>query len=205
MLAIKRYSPGADLLSALAAIRDGEDRLTEDELTSMAALLLIAGHETTVNLIGSGVLTLLEHPAQLALLRAEPTRITQFVKETLRFEGPVQVAPPRYAAEEIELGDVIIAAGDTVVPALFAANRDPVHFEHTEEFYPERPTNPHLAFGHGIHYCLGAPLARLEGRIAFDRLFARFPNLRLAVPADQLALRSSVLLHGLDKLPATLR
>jgi cytochrome P450 len=120
LLAVKRYSPGVDLLSALVAIRDGADRLSEDELTSMALLLLLlAGHETTVNLIGTGVFTLLEHPAQLALLRAQPMRITQLVEEILRFEGPAQVVR-RYAVEQMELGGVTIAAGDTVVPALLA-------------------------------------------------------------------------------------
>jgi cytochrome P450 len=204
LLAIKRISPGEDLLSALAAVRDGEDRLSEDELTSMVNLLLIAGQETTVNLIGNGVLTLLEHPHRLALLRAEPTRITEFVEEILRFEPPVHAAPPRYAAEQIELADVTIAAGETVILALFAANHDPRRFDHADEFDPARPTNPHLAFGHGIHHCLGAPLAVLEGRIAIPRLLARFPRLRLAVPPDQLTWRASVIMHGLDSLQVTL-
>jgi cytochrome P450 len=142
LLTIKRISPGEDLLTALTAVQDGEDRLTEDELTSMVMLLLIAGHETTVNLIGNGVLTLLQHPAQLALLRAEPTRISEFVEEILRFEGPVQVAPHRYAAEQIELCGVTIAASDTVVLALFAANRDPARLERAAEFDPARTANP---------------------------------------------------------------
>jgi cytochrome P450 len=203
LLAIKRISPGEDLLSALAAVRDGEDRLSEDELTSMVNLLLIAGQETTVNLIGNGVLTLLEHPRQLALLRAEPTRMTEFVEEILRIEPPVHAAPPRYAAEQIELAGVTIAAGETVywrcsrptttLGALIMPTSSTRHVPRIR------------TFGHGIHHCLGAPLAVLEGRIAIPRLLARFPRLRLAVPPDQLTWRASVIMHGLDSLPVTLR
>jgi cytochrome P450 len=138
------------------------------------------------------------------MLRAEPTRITEFVEEILRFEPPVHAAPPRYAAEQIELADVTIAAGETVILALFAANHDPRRFDHADEFDPTRPTNPHLAFGHGIHHCLGAPLDVLEGRIALARLLARFPGLRLAEPPDQLTWRAGVMMHGLDRLPVTL-
>ena len=205
LLDAKRRTPADDLLSALVATRDGEDRLSEDELTSMVFLLLIAGHETTVNLIGNGVHTLLAHPDQLAQLRAEPARLPAFLEEILRYEGPAQVATPRFTAEEVVLGGVTIPAGDTVVPALMSANRDGAHFADATAFDPGRGQNPHMAFGHGIHHCLGAPLARLEGRIALDRLFARFPAIRLAVPADDLTWRPSFLMHGLSTLPVTLR
>ena len=205
MLSAKRRAPADDLLSALVATRDGGDRLTEDELTSMVFLLLIAGHETTVNLISNGVHTLLAHPDQLALLRAEPARLPAFVEEILRYEGPVQVATPRFTAEAVVLGGATIPAGETVVPALMSANRDRAHFTDATAFDPARDQNPHMAFGHGIHHCLGAPLARLEGRIALDRLFTRFPAIRLAVPADELIWRPSFLMHGLSTLPVTLR
>ena len=205
LLDAKRRTPADDLLSALVATHDGEDRLSEDELTSMVFLLLIAGHETTVNLIGNGAHTLLAHPDQLALLRAEPARLPAFLEEILRYEGPVQVATPRFTAEAVVLGGVTIPAGETVVPALMPANRDGAHFADATAFDPTRHQNPHMAFGHGIHHCLGAPLARLEGRIALDRLFTRFPVVRLAVPADELTWRPSFLMHGLSSLPVTLR
>ena len=205
LLETKRRTPADDLLSALVATHDGEDRLSEDELTSMVFLLLIAGHETTVNLIGNGVHTLLAHPDQLALLRADPARLPAFLEEILRFEGPVQVATPRFTAEALVLGGVMIPAGQTVVPALMPANRDDGHFERPRVFDPARAQNPHMAFGHGIHHCLGAPLARLEGRIALDRLLTRFPAVRLAVRSEDLAWRPSFLMHGLSTLPVTLR
>ena len=204
LLDAKRRTPADDLLSALVATRDGEDRLSEDELTSMVFLLLIAGHETTVNLIGNGVHTLLAHPDQLAQLRAEPARLPAFLEEILRYQGPVQVATPRFTAEEVVLGGVTIPAGDTVVPALMSANRDGAHFADATAFDPGRAQNPHMAFGHGIHHCLGAPLARLEGRIALGRLFARFPVVRLAAPLDDLTWRPSFLMHGLTRLPVSL-
>jgi cytochrome P450 len=205
LLALKRRSPAEDLLSALVAIRDGEDRLSEDELTSMVFLLLLAGHETTVNLIANGVLTLLEHPVRLASVRAEPERMGAVIEEILRFEGPLQVATLRYAAEPVELAGVTIPAGDIVVPSVLTANRDRRRFPDPDGFDPARGDNPHLAFGHGVHFCLGAPLARIEGRIALGRLLARFPRLRLAVPADQLTWRPSFLMHGLSRLPVALR
>ncbi len=204
LLDAKRRTPADDLLSALVATRDGQDRLSEDELTSMVFLLLIAGHETTVNLIGNGVHTLLTHPDHLTLLRAEPARLPAFLEEILRYEGPVQVATPRFTAEAVVLGGVTIPAGQTVVPALMSANRDDTQFDRPTVFDPGRAQNQHLAFGHGIHHCLGAPLARLEGRIALDRLLTRFPAMRLAVRSEDLAWRPSFLMHGLNSLPVAL-
>ena len=196
LVAAKRAHPADDLLSALGATRDGADRLTEDELTSMVFLLLVAGHETTVNLIGNGVHTLLTHPDRLALLRAEPERLPDTIEELLRFEGPVQVATFRWTTEPVRIGDTLIPAGEFVVPGLLAANRDPARIADPDTFEPTRGSDvgggmgvAHLAFGHGAHHCLGASLARLEGRIALGSLLARVPDLRLAVPFADLRTR----------------
>jgi cytochrome P450 len=207
LLAAKRHEPADDLLSALIAARDDGDRLTEDELVSMAFLLLVAGHETTVNLIGSGVLALLLNPAELARLRAfgsEPALIGGAVEELLRYVNPVNNATFRCAAEPVEIGGVRIGRGDPVVVALSSANRDPSRFGDPDRLDLGRDSSGHLAFGHGIHYCLGAPLARLEAEIAFSHLLARFGSIRLAVPAESLRWRPSTLIHGLESLPVRL-
>ncbi|MGH3852639.1 MAG: cytochrome P450 family protein [Pseudonocardiaceae bacterium] len=204
LVAAKRAAPTEDLLSSLVAVRDGADQLSEDELTSMAWLLLVAGHETTVNLIGNGVFALLTHPEQLALLRAQPDRLGAAIEELLRFTGPVQVATPRHTTEPVDINGFTIPAGELVIPALLAANRDPACIAQSDTLDITRTDNPHLAFGHGIHHCLGAPLARLEGRIALDSLLARFPRLRLAVPPEHLTWRPSVIMHRLDALPVIL-
>jgi len=200
----KRTAPADDLLSALVTVRDGQDRLTEDELTSMVFLLLVAGHETTVNLIGNGVLALLTHPEQLELLRAQPHRLPAAIEELLRFDGPLQVSTFRLTVEPVDIGGVTIPAGEIVIPGLLVANRDPACTAQPDALDITRTDNPHLAFGHGIHHCLGAPLARLEGRIALGTLLARFPRLRLAVPAEQLTWRPSVLFNGLAALPVAM-
>jgi cytochrome P450 len=204
LLDLKRHDPKSDLLSALVAVRDGEDRLTEPELTSMVFLLLIAGHETTVNLIGNATLALLSDPEQLARLRADPTLLTGSVEEFLRYESPVQAAM-RYATTDVELAGVTIPAGSFVVLSLLAANRDSSRFEHPDQLDVARAQNAHVAFGHGIHHCLGAPLARMEGALAIETLFRRFPDLRLAAPADTLDWRMSLIMHGMDALPVGLR
>ncbi|MDQ4020151.1 MAG: cytochrome P450 [Actinomycetota bacterium] len=200
----KRATPTDDMLSALVAVRDGDDCLSDDELTSMAWLLLVAGHETTVNLIGNGVLALLTHPEQLALLRAEPDRLPAAIEELLRFDGALQVATFRWTAEPVDIGGIAIPAGEIVLLGLLAANRDPACTAQPDALDITRMNNPHLAFGHGIHHCLGAPLARLEGRIALGSLLARFPNLRLAVPPEELTWKSGALMHGLTALPVVL-
>lgn len=204
LVVAKRAAPADDLLSALVAVRDGPDQLSEDELASMAFLLLVAGHETTVNLIGNGVLALLTHPEQLALLRAQPDRLGGAVEELLRFDGPLQVATLRLTTEPIVLGEVTIPAGEIVLVGLLAANRGPACIPEPDRLDITRRHNPHLAFGHGIHHCLGAPLARLEGRIALGSLLARFPRLRLAVPPEELTRRPGVLMHSLAALPVIL-
>jgi len=204
LVAQKRRHPADDLLSGLVAARDGGDRLSEDELTSMAFLLLVAGHETTVNLIANGVSALLRRPAQLALLRAEPQRLSAAVEELLRHDGPVQVTLPLVTTVPVEIGGVTIAAGEIVVPGLLAANRDPARFPEPDRLDLDR-VDPghagHLAFGHGVHHCLGAPLARLEARIALGTLFDRFPRLRLAVPAEELVRAPGFLMNGYTALP----
>lgn len=204
LLARKRQNPGTDLLSAFVAVRDGDDRLSEHELTSMVFLFLIAGYETTVNLIGNSVLALTTNPDQLARLRAEPELIPAAVEEFLRFESPVQAAL-RYSTDELELAGVTIPAGAVVIVSLLAANRDPARFDHSDTLDLGRSSNPQVAFGHGIHHCLGAPLARLEGAIAISSLLARFPRLRLAVPVGSLNWRLSLVMHGLAELPVRLR
>ncbi|MGH3870429.1 MAG: cytochrome P450 family protein [Pseudonocardiaceae bacterium] len=204
LIDVKRAAPTDDLLCALVAVRDGDDRLTEDELTSMAFLLLIAGHETTVNLIGNGTLALLTHPEQLALLRDQPDLLSTAIEELLRFDGPLQVATFRLSAEPVEIGGVTIPAGEIVFAGLLAANRDTTCTGRPDALDITRTNNPHLTFGHGIHHCLGAPLARLESRIALRALLTRFPRLRLAVPVQQLTWKPSALIHGLTALPVAM-
>lgn len=204
LLALKRRDPRPDLLSALVAVRDGEDRLTDDELTSMVFLLLIAGQETTANLIGNGTLALLSNPEQRDRLLRHPDGAAAAVEEFLRYESPVQAAL-RVAGEPVELDGVLIPAGAVVIVSLLAANRDQARFDRPDELDVARPDNPHLAFGHGIHHCLGAPLARMEGGIAVSTLFTRFPRLRPAAEPESLEWRISLVMHGLVTLPVYLR
>lgn len=204
LLARKRRQPADDLLSALVAVREQRDRLSEDELTSMVYLLLLAGHETTVNLIANGVRALLTHPEQLALLRAEPDRIGAAVEELLRFDGPLQSAIPLVAVAPVPVGDVTIRPGAIVVVSLLAANRDPARRPGADRLDLTRPVSPHLAFGYGIHHCLGAPLARLEARIAIGGLVERFPTMSLAAPVEDLVRLPGLLMNGLAALPVRL-
>ena len=185
-IAHRRAHPTDDLLSQLIRAEEDGDRLTHEELLAAVFLLLVTGHETTVNLIGNGVRELLRHPDQLALLRERPQLIDSAVEEILRYNGPVDWAFPRYAVADLRLGDTVVAQGEIVAPVLLAANRDPAVFDEPDRFDIARDPNRHLAFGHGIHYCLGAPLARLEGRIALDALVRRFPDVALAVDPAQL-------------------
>ncbi|GAB2820170.1 cytochrome P450 [Actinoallomurus bryophytorum] len=201
LLADKRRQPVDDLLSALVEVRDGEDRLSEDELTSMVQLLLLAGHETTVNLIANGVKALLADPGQLALLRAEPDRLPAAVEELLRFDSPAQAPVPAITAEPIEVAGQRIPAGENIVIALLAVNRDPARFADPDVLDLTRDDGGHLAFGHGVHHCLGAPLARLEARIALGALLERFGDLALAVPADSLERLPSLIINRLVVLP----
>ncbi|GGU86140.1 cytochrome P450 [Streptomyces filipinensis] len=192
--------PTDDLLSDLirTTAEDG-DRLSAQELRGMAFLLLIAGHETTVNLIGNGVHALLTHPAQLAALRADTSLLDGAVEEMLRYEGPVQSATYRFAAEPLEIAGVPLERGDHVVISLTAAQRDGERYDDPDRFDIRRDTRGHLAFGHGIHYCLGAPLARLEGRTAIGTLLRRAPGLTLdGTPGEWLP---GLLMRGMRSLP----
>ncbi len=204
LLARKRRDPTDDLLSALIAVRDEGDRLTEEELTSMVFLLLIAGQETTVNLITNGVRALLTHRNQWALLRREPERIGTAVEELLRYDGPLQSAIPLITSGPVEIDGVHVAAGEVVVISLLAANRDPARVPGADRLDITRPETSHLAFGHGIHRCVGAPLAQVEGRIALGSLIQRFDRLELAVPAANLVRTPGLLMNGLITLPVRL-
>ncbi|MFI0909833.1 cytochrome P450 [Streptomyces abikoensis] len=200
----KEDSPGDDILSALVHAREAGDQLTVDELVSMAFLLLAAGHETTMNLIGNGVLALLTHPHQLAVLRADPTAVPGAIEEFLRYDGPVNQATLRFTREPVEIGGVSIPEGEFVMINIDSANHDAGQFPEAEVLDIGRETGGHLAFGHGIHYCLGAPLARLEGQIAFTKLLERYERIDLALPVEQLEWRFSVVMRGLERLPVRL-
>jgi len=198
LLPERRRHPRADLLSSLIAAEEQGDRLTEGELLATCVLLFIAGHETTVNLIGNGLLSLLRHPDQLERLRREPALIGSAVEELLRFDSPVQ-RTARITNAEVELRGRTIPKGAFVVTAIGAANRDPAHFPDPDRLDIARPDNRHIAFGFGIHFCLGAPLARVEGQLALGALLERMPRLRLA--DAELRWRESSTLRGLKALP----
>lgn len=181
----KRTHPGDDLISELLAAQADGDRLTEAEITSMAFLLAIAGHQTTVNLIANGIHALLSHPEQLAALRADPALLPGAIEEVLRYESPFSIASLRRTTEPVTIAGTTIPAGEFVQIALLAANRDPAVFTDPDRFDITRPdATRHLAFGHGIHHCLGAQLGRLQAEVAFTELLRRFPALRLAEPAE---------------------
>ncbi|HEY3238247.1 MAG TPA: cytochrome P450 [Acidimicrobiia bacterium] len=201
----RHRNPGDDLFSGLIAARDGGDRLDEAELLSTAWLLMVAGHETTVNLIGNGTVALLLHPEQLAGLRADPSLVPSAVEEFLRYNPPVHHSTFRMTTEPIDVGGVTIPAHEQVLVVLAAAGRDPARFPGPDELDLTRGERGHLAFGYGIHFCLGAPLARLEGEIAFTSLLARFPRLRLAVPPAELHWHNRLVLRSLRTLPVFLR
>ena len=199
--AARRLHPQEDLLSALVQAEEAGDKLSEDELLGMAVILLIAGYETTVNLLASGTLALLQHPEQCQLLRANPALIKPAIEELLRFCAPVEQATERYAREEVTIAGVTIPQGALVLAVLAAANRDEHYFANPDQLEITRDKNRHFAFGYGAHSCIGMPLARLEGTIAINTLLARLPKLRLAVPADQLRWRATPMVRGLVALP----
>ncbi|MFI5552240.1 cytochrome P450 [Streptomyces sp. NPDC051738] len=202
LLADKRAEPADDLLSDLIAVRDTDgDRLGEDELMSLAFLILFAGYENTVQLIGNAVLALLEHPEQLSALREDPSRIPAAVEEFARYDGPALLAIRRFPTEDVTIGGVTVPAGETVLLSLSAANRDPARFPDPDRLDLARDASGHLALGHGIHYCLGAPLARAETEIALVALLERFPELALAEGDPRW--RRSLRARGLLALPVT--
>jgi len=200
-LSLPEDSAADDLLSALIRASDQGEQLTEDEAAAMAFILLFAGFETTVNLIGNGVLALLRHPDQLAKLQTDPGLLEPAVEELLRYDGPVEFGTWRFTTEPITIGGMEIAAGEPVLVVLASADRDPARFTDPDTLELARNEGGHLALGHGIHFCLGAPLARLEGRVAFSRLFARFPDLALAASPDVLRWHSGLIMRGLRELP----
>ncbi|KOV59324.1 hypothetical protein ADK64_33515 [Streptomyces sp. MMG1121] len=201
----KRAHPGDDLLSALIAARDHGDRLTEQEVTSMAFLLVIAGHQTTANLLANGLHALLAHPGRLAAVRADAALIPGLTEEVLRHDSPFALASLRYTTEPVTIAGTAIPAGEFVQIALLAANRDPDVFEDPDRFDPGRDASRHLAFGHGVHRCLGAPLARLQAEIAFGHVLRRFPGLRLADPQRAPQWQDNPRHRGLLTLPVRLR
>ncbi|MFE5299938.1 cytochrome P450 [Streptomyces sp. NPDC056632] len=199
-----RHGAGADLLSALIALQDDGDQLDDAELRSTAANLLIAGHETTTNLIGTGILALLQRPERLAELLADPALIEPAIEEFLRFDAPVGVVNIRFALEELKVGGIMVRPGEAVLLSAGASGRDPEVFDAPDELdFHRENVKQHMGFGHGIHYCLGAPLARMEASVAFRALLGQCHGLALAVPEDGLQWRRSVQLHGLRHLPVT--
>ncbi|WP_413809648.1 cytochrome P450 family protein [Streptomyces sp. OE57] len=205
LVATRRGALGDDMLSALIAARDEGDQLTEDELVSLAFLLLMAGSENAQHLISAGLVTLLQRPEQVAELRAEPDLLPEAVEELLRYAHPNQMAIRRFPTEPIEIGGTQIPAGDTVMLCLASAHRDPERYPSPDVFDIRREDKAHLALGQGMHYCLGAPLARMEIQIALDTLLRRFPQLDLAVPPQQLQWRVSFRSRALKAVPVTLR
>lgn len=197
----RRAEPSDDLAGALARADEAGDQLSEDELLAMIVLLLIAGHETTVNLIGNGTLALLAHPQQVEKLRNNPELIPAAVEELLRYDGPLAMATERFAREDVTVAGVKIPRDGLVFTVLASANRDERQFEKPDALEITRENNKHLAFGLGVHYCLGAPLARLEGQIAINTLLRRTTGLRLCVPQEKLRWRRGLVLRGLEALP----
>lgn len=203
LIAQKRYESTGDVLSGLVAARSGGDRLTEEELLATAYLLIGAGYETTVNLIGNTVRALLDNPAQLAAIRRQPALVANAIEECLRFAGPINIATVRFTTAEVTVGDITIPPDQFVMISLLAANHDDAQFDRPDVLNIERKPNAHLAFGHGVHHCLGAPLARLEGVTAVGRLLERFDEITLEEGA-KLDYRNSTIVHGLETLPVWL-
>jgi cytochrome P450 PksS len=204
LIAERRANPRDDLLTALVEAEEEGDRLDEGELLGMVFLLVLAGYETTVNLIASGALALIERPDQLERLRENPALAESAVEELLRFTSPVDLASQRFTREETRIGSATIPRGGLVLALIGSANRDASQFPDPDTLDVARQPNRHVAFGQGAHFCLGAPLARLEGRIALTTLFTRFSNVRLAVEPESLQWRKSLIVRGLESLPVAL-
>ncbi len=200
-----RQNAGADLISQLVIAEESGQQLTEQELLGVVSLLIIAGHETTVNLIGNGILALLEHPEQRELLIKQPQLIHNAIEEMLRYNGPVEFSTSRWALEDIEFRGEHIAQGELVIVALDSANRDEQQFKDADIFDITREKSSHLAFGKGIHLCLGAPLARLEGEIAVSTLLNRFPNIQLQADVNELEWRPGMIVRGVKEIPVQLK
>ncbi|GGP40560.1 cytochrome P450 family protein [Streptomyces abikoensis] len=205
LIAAKRAEPDNSLLRDLITVRDEGDQLSEDELVSLAVLLLVAGHETTTNFLGNATLALLQHPGLLDHVRTDPGRIGRVLDELLRYDSPVGIATFRYSTQALTLGETEIPAGVPVLISPGAANRDPAQYPAPDHPDAGRDARGHLAFGHGIHRCLGAPLALAEAEIALRALVTRFPGLGLAVAAEELRWRRTRLMRGLESLPVFTR
>jgi cytochrome P450 len=203
LVAAKRSNPGDDLLSGLVLAEAEGDKLSENELLSMIFLLIVAGHETTVNLIGNGMLALFENPEQRARLQEDPNLLKTAIEEMLRYYGPVEMSLTRWVRQDTELGGQRLRRGEQIMALLASANHDGEQFPDPEVFDISREPNRHAAFGTGIHSCLGATLARLEGQIAFATLLSRLPDLALAIPRDEVRWRDATFLRGLTQLPVT--
>ena len=201
LIARRRADPRDDLITALIQAEEAGDKLSEDELVAMIFLLIIAGYETTVNLVGNGALALIQHPAQRELFEHNTAVVESAIEELLRYTSPLEMASPRFAREDLTIDSVTISQGDLVVAVVGSANHDQSQFRDPETLDLTREPNKHLAFGQGVHFCLGAPLARLEGQIALTTLFRRFPDLRLAQKAERLRWRKSLVIRGLEALP----
>ncbi|MFH9865445.1 cytochrome P450 [Streptomyces lydicus] len=202
LIEARRKDPGEGLLSDLIRTSDEDgDQLSREELVGTAFLLLVAGHETTVSLLSNGVRALLQHPAQLAALRADLSLLDNAVEEMLRYDGPVETATWRFSSEPVEIGGTLIPAGETILVALASASRDPERYSAADDFDITRDARGHAAFGHGIHFCLGAPLARLEARVALRSLLERCPDLALDVDPGALTWRTGMLIRGTEQLP----
>ncbi|WP_240808182.1 cytochrome P450 family protein [Polyangium spumosum] len=198
----RRAEPQDDLVSGLVAAEEGGDRLSTQELVGMLFLLLVAGHETTVNLITNGMLALMDHPEQHERLASDPSLLESAVEEMLRYCGPVETTTYRFALEDLEFGGVTIRKNELVVASLLSADHDESRFPDPDRFDVGRKPNKHIAFGYGIHFCLGAPLARLEAAIAVETLLRRLPRMRLAIPREELEPSSMLLLlHAKKRLP----
>ncbi|HXN85193.1 MAG TPA: cytochrome P450 [Candidatus Binataceae bacterium] len=196
----RRNNPGPDLVSALVTAHTESEALAADELMAFVILLLLAGNETTTNLIGNGTLVLGRNPDQMEMIRREPARLPRAIEEMLRYDGPVQ-STARFTTSDIEVGGTFFPAGFPIFVILAAANRDPAQFRDPDRFDITRDPNEHFAFGEGIHFCIGAPLARLESLIAFSSMLERFPKLRLRDPNAKLEYKGSYFLRGLASLP----
>jgi cytochrome P450 len=201
LIALKRSEPQEDLVSALVAAEADHDKLNSEELMAMIGILLSAGHETTVNLIGNGMHTLLTHPDAMTELRAHPENIAPAVEELLRFSGPVATLTHRYASEDVEVAGYLIPKGSMVFGIVAAANRDQKQFENADQVILSRSANRHLSFGEGGHYCVGASLARMEGAIAINDLLRLLPHLSLSQLPETLSWTPGLVLRGLDRLP----
>jgi cytochrome P450 PksS len=205
LIAARRREPSEDLITALVQAEEAGDKLSEHELIATIFLLLIAGYETTVNLIGSGALTLLQHPQERERLQRNPELAASAIEEVLRYTSPLDMASQRFAREDLGIRDTKISQGDVVAVIIGSANHDEAQFPDPERFDIAREPNKHLAFGQGLHFCIGAPLARMEGQIALMTLFRRFPNLRLARAPESLRWRKSLIVRGLEQLPVVAR